>query len=382
MKFKIRFAEQVVGIFVLLAIVAVAAILIFVGVNQRWFARNYHFTSRFETGGGLAVGMPIMLKGFEIGKVSRVSLNEDNQVDIEFSIQDTYYGKVLPYSILELTSSPIGLGVTLKFHPGAKGGPPVEEGSFIPSLDIPEGRALVEQELVVIPRGEDVIGSVIAKVNPILEEVRTTLTQIKRLVTNVDAALAGKGGPLGEAIAGLAATPAKVNRVVDETGLKVNDIASRVNAVLGKIDTVSADLMEISRTTKGTLGTLSTDLEAITANLKTTTEGLRETRGLATRLLDPKGSLDTILNDQNALYKQVDSALKSTNAVIAQLKGFVEYINSTRPQISSILEKGRDTLEQGKEVLEAVKNNPLLRGGVPVQQQQTSTLKSYRDEDF
>jgi phospholipid/cholesterol/gamma-HCH transport system substrate-binding protein len=170
MKFKIRFAEQVVGIFVLLAIVAVAAILIFVGVNQRWFARNYHFTSRFETGGGLAVGMPIMLKGFEIGKVSRVSLNEDNQVDIEFSIQDTYYGKVLPYSILELTSSPIGLGVTLKFHPGAKGGPPVEEGSFIPSLDIPEGRALVEQELVVIPRGEDVIGSVIAKVNPILED--------------------------------------------------------------------------------------------------------------------------------------------------------------------------------------------------------------------
>jgi phospholipid/cholesterol/gamma-HCH transport system substrate-binding protein len=382
MKFKIRFAEQVVGIFVLLAIIAVAAILIFVGINQRWFARNYRFTSRFESGGGLSVGMPIMLKGFEIGKISRVSLNERNQVDIEFSIQDTYYAKVLPNSILELTSSPIGLGVTLKFHPGATGGPPVEEDSFIPSLDIPEGRELVEQGLVVIPRGEDVIGSVISKVNPILEEVRTTLAQIKRLVGNVDMALAGRGGPMGEAIAGLAATPGKLNRVVDETGQKVTDITTRVNSVLEKIDTVSTDLMDISRSTKGTIGALSANLESITANLKTTSEGLRETRGLATRLLDPKGSLDTILNDQNALYKQVDSALQSTNAVIAQIRSFAEYINSTRPQISTILEKGRDTLDQGRDVLEAVKNNPLLRGGVPAEQEQTSTLKSYRDEDF
>ena len=382
MKFKIRFADQIVGIFVLVAILAVAAILIFIGFNQRWFARNYNFTSRFDSAGGLSAGMPIMLKGFEIGKISHIALNEANQVDIEFSVQDTYYDKVLPNSVLELTSSPIGLGVSLKFHPGAHGGPPVEEGSFIPSLDLPEGRRLVEEGLVVIPKGEDVIGSVIAKVNPILEEVRTTLTQIKKLVAALDTALAGKGGPVGAALTGLAATPVKVNRVIEDLGAKVGDIAGRVNAVLDKVDAVSVDLGEISRTTKGTLGTLSTNLESITENLKVTSEGLKDTRGLATRLLDPKGSLDTILNDQNALYKQVDSALQSTNAVIAQIKGFVEYINSTRPQISSILEKGRDTLDQGKDVLEAVKNNPLLKGGVPAQKEQTSTLKSYRDEDF
>jgi phospholipid/cholesterol/gamma-HCH transport system substrate-binding protein len=382
MKFKIRFADQIVGIFVLAAILAVAAILIFVGFNQRWFARNYSFTSRFDSAGGLVVGMPIMLKGFEIGQISRIALNQANQVDIAFSVQDTYYDKVLADSVLELTSSPIGLGVSLRFHPGAGGGPPVAEGSFIPSLDLPEGRRLVEEGLVAIPKGEDVIGSVIAKVNPILEEVRATLSQIKKLVATVDSALAGKAGPVGEAVSGLAATPAKINRVIDAAGGQVSDIAGRVNAVLDKIDAVSVDLAEISRSTKGTLGTLSTNLESITENLKVTSEGLKDTRGLVTRLLDPKGSLDTILNDQNALYKQVDGALQSTNAVIAQVKGFVEYINSTRPQISSILEKGRETLDQGKDVLEAVKNNPLLKGGVPAQKEQNSTLKSYRDEDF
>jgi hypothetical protein len=33
-------------------------------------------------------------------------------------------------------------------------------------------------------------------------------------------------------------------------------------------------------------------------------------------------------------------------------------------------------------VLEAVKNNPLLRGGVPVQPAQQTTFQGYRDEDF
>ncbi len=63
MKFKIRFADQIVGIFVLVAIIAVAAILVLIGVNQRWFAKNYYYQSRFASGDGLSVGMPLVLKG-------------------------------------------------------------------------------------------------------------------------------------------------------------------------------------------------------------------------------------------------------------------------------------------------------------------------------
>ena len=117
MKFRIRYADQLVGVFLLLAVLAIAVILVFLGINQRWFAKDYQFRSRFDSASGLSVGMPIMLKGFEIGKIERIELNDDNQVDVLFSVQDTYYDKVLPNSVLELTSSPIGLGVTLNFYP-------------------------------------------------------------------------------------------------------------------------------------------------------------------------------------------------------------------------------------------------------------------------
>ncbi|MCX7028674.1 MAG: MlaD family protein [Spirochaetes bacterium] len=382
MKFRIRFADQLVGVFLLIAVLAIAAILVFVGINQRWFAKNYEFRSRFDSAGGLSVGMPIMLKGFEIGEVRRIELNDDNQVDVLFSVQDTYYDKILPNSVLELTSSPFGLGVTLNFHSGAGAGLPQPELSFIPSLDLPEGQDLVSAGLVVIPKGEDVIGSVIGKINPILDDVRTALIQIKRVVGTVDLALQGKGGPVGEMVVDLSRTPDKVNALIDDVNARIVDISQQANAAIGSFGTVAA-------TAQDTIDSLSADLNVIAANIKTTTDGLTETRGLVTRLLDPKGSVATILDDKNALYGQIEGSLKQVqdavtgvNRIVEQVNAFVDYLNGTRPQISGILETGRTTLEKGNEVLEAVKNNPLLRGGVPESKEQTTTLKSYRDEDF
>jgi phospholipid/cholesterol/gamma-HCH transport system substrate-binding protein len=375
MKFKMRFAEQIVGFFVLVAILAVAVILIFIGVNQRWFAKNYDFTSRFPSGDGLSVGMPLNLKGFEIGKISRISLNEDNEVDVRFYVEDTYYDRMKPDSVIELASSPIGLGTSLKFHPGNNRLPPQPEGSFIPTLDSEEGQRLVAEGKVDIPKGADVIGSVIGKLNPILDETRQTIAEIHRVANSVDLALAGKGGPLGTMVGGLAQTPDKVNGAVD-------NISSRANVLLDRVNEISVNLKDISEKTQGVVGDLSVNLDVISKNLRDMTGDLKNTQGLAKRLLDPHGSIDTFLNDSNALYNQVDSAVKNANEIIAELKSFVEFINGTRPQVSTILEKGSDTLTTAQDVLEAAKNNPLLKGGVPQRTESAAPVSGYRDEKF
>jgi phospholipid/cholesterol/gamma-HCH transport system substrate-binding protein len=374
MKFKVRFADQIVGFFVLFAILAVALILIFIGVNQRWFARNYYFSSRFSTADGLTPGMPIMLKGFEIGKIARISLNQRNLVDVEFTIQDTYYDRIKPNSVLELTSSPIGLGVSLRIHPGNNQDPPQPEHSFIPSLDSDQGRKLVEDGLVTIPRGDDVIGSVISQINPLLSEARSTIAEIRRVTTTVNAALAGKGGPMGTMVNDLSTTPARVNQAVDS-------VSSKVNTLVDKLTTISDNLNDISVQTRGVVGDLSTNLDVISQNLKEMTGDLKNTQGLAKRLLDPKGSVNTFLDDSNELYNQVDSALKNANGIITQIRSFVDYINGARPQVSNILEKGSTTLDTANDVLEAAKNNPLLKGGVPAKTP-PAPLSTSRDGDF
>ena len=375
MKFKIRFADQIVGVFVLAAIAAVVAVLVLIGVNQRWFARNYAFTSTFSSASGLFVGMPISLKGFEIGNISRISLSDQNDVAVRFTIEDTYYDRVKPDSVLELTSSPIGLGVTLKFHSGKNSLPPVAEGSYIPSLDTEEGQRLVAEGKVDIPKDVDAIGSVIAKLNPILEETRLTIGEVRRTADTLNLALNGGGGPMGTMVNDLSRTPGRVNAAVD-------DITGRVDSVLDKVAVISDNLTAVSLQTRGVIGDLSTNLDAISQNLKEMTGSLKNTQGLAKRLLDPSGSMDTFLNDSNELYNQVDSALKNVNEITAQLRSFAEFVNGTRPQVSSLLEKGSDTLSTANDVLEAAKNNPLLKGGVPTRTTSTAPLSSYRDENF
>ncbi len=341
MKFRIRFAEQVVGAFILVAILGVGAALVLLGLNQRWFARNYSFWSRFSSAEGLSAGMPLKLKGFEIGKVDRIRLGRDNLVDMEFHVFDTYYEKVLPGSVLELTSSPLGLGTGLEFHPGAGGAAPLPDFSFIPSTDLEEGRKLLARdEAGAAPPGKDPIATLLGQVEPVLREIDATAAAIHAVADTLNGGLQGRGtGPLASTL---------------------NDVAfttKRVNAILA-------------------------ELEKISANLAVTSAGLRDPTGLAKRLLDPKGSVATLLDDNNALYNQILKSLQDLRSTIAQLSEFTRFVNTTQPQILALLEQGRSTLDQGQDVLEAVKNNPLLRGGIPPKRPQQTTFQSYRDEDF
>ncbi len=280
MKFKIRFADQIVGFFLLLVIIGVGVVLVLIGVNQRWFAKNYYFESRFPTGDGLSIGMPINLKGFQIGKISGIELNELNEVDVHFYIEDTYYTRVKPDSVLQLTTSAIGLGSSLRLLPGNNQLPPLPEKAHIPNLDSEEGKKLVLDRLVEIPKSEDVIGSVIGNLNPVLDEARQAILQIRRVADSVDAAMAGKGGPVGTMVSDLSGTPARVNRAVD-------DIAGRVDTLLDKISVISDNLTAIAAQTSGVIGDLSTNLDGISKNLLALTGDLKNTQGLAKRLLDP-----------------------------------------------------------------------------------------------
>ena len=89
MKFKIKFADQIVGLFIIVALAFFAVIVVLIGANQRWFAKDYRFVTSFQSAAGAAPGTSILMKGFTIGKIDKLTLNADNGVDAEFHIYDT-----------------------------------------------------------------------------------------------------------------------------------------------------------------------------------------------------------------------------------------------------------------------------------------------------
>lgn len=340
MKFKIKFAEQIVGLFVLLAILSLAGILIFMGINQRWFARDYSFASKFISGEGLNRGMSVKLKGFTIGAVDDIELLTDNTVQISFHIYDTYYDRVKPNSVLELSTSPIGIGGGgLKFHPGVSEEAPLEEGTYIPSTDFSEGRMLVAQGLVTTLDKEDAVSSVVNRIGPILDTTHETIKSLNSTLSTVDNTLKG---------------------------------------------TQEGPLMDIMRETYSVLTALDETLQnvdGITANIEEMSTQLTETQGLVKKLIDPRGSVALLLDD-NELYNNIVGILGELEKSVAELSSFAGYVNSQQSNITAILKEGEATMDEGQEVLEGLKNNPLLRGGITQEPAEPATFRGMRAGEY
>jgi phospholipid/cholesterol/gamma-HCH transport system substrate-binding protein len=364
MKFKIKFADQIVGLFILVALAFFVAIVVLIGANQRWFAKDYRFVTSFPSAAGVAPGTSIVMKGFTVGKIDKLTLNADNAVDAQFHIFDTYYGKVKEYSILELTVSPIGLGSQLLFHPGL-GEALLAEGAFIPTADSIEGQTLVEQELVEIPPKDDTITRLLANVNPLLENTNKTIVTVNRTLTEVNRALAGQSsGPLGQIVGDASAAAAALPGTMQNVDAIVADVQARVTSLL---DQVSALLAEF---------------EAIGGNLVATTDSIRDPTGLVPKLLDPKGSIKTFLNDGDALYKRTMSIVAEIEKSAKSIQGIVSGLNSEVPKIAGLLNETRTAIRQAQDVLEGVKNNPLIRGGITERVQQDSLYRAMREGSF
>ncbi len=343
MKFKIKYAEQITGIFVLVAIIFITLVMILMGINQRWFKHDPAFYSIFDSAEGLKLGMSIKLKGFQIGTVKKIQLLDNNRVEIHFSIYENYHVKVRENSILQLSSNPLGLGGGLLLFPGRYASAPLPEGSYIPSTDFTEGKQLISSGLVEINEN-DAISLLMDDVSTILGNTNQTILDLDDILKGVKLIMAGEDpGPVG----GL------VNNVEDITG-------------------------ELS----SSMGELTAHINATMANIETLSGKITEPAEFMSDFVASDSSIAKILNDKQELYGEILSILSGVNDTIAQLEEFTVYINDTTPQISGLLEDSREALSQGKDVLEGLKNNPLLRGGITDTKEQPATYQSYRDKDF
>lgn len=351
MKFKIRYADQIVGLFTIIAVVCLAVLLIFMGINQRWFSKNYYFNTRFLSAQGLKIGMPINLKGFQIGQINSISLTEDNNVEVEFYVYEKYYEKVKPNSIIQHVISPIGIGSDLVFHPGKYSGSPLEENSFIPSYNLKQAQDLIKEKVVDIPQGDNTVTRIVNQIDPLLANVNMLLESFDELSNTINTGLKGDlKGPVGDTIDNVAAITDNIKIIISET-------ANRINILLDN----AAD---------------------ISGNINTLTANISDPEGLVPKLMGGDGTAAALFSDNRELYNNLNAILENLDTMTNELNKFTSYLNESTPQITGVLEESRGALKEGKAVLQGLKNNPLLRGGITEIEGQDNTFNNHRDEDF
>jgi len=348
LKFKFRFADQIVGLFVLTSVVLVCVALILIGINKRWLRDDLIYTSDFNSASGLRVGMSVTLRGFKIGELKTIELNDENLVDVSFVIYEEYINRVVENSVIELQANPLGLGAQIVFYPGIDEAEPLIEGSNIYSTARKEGRQLIKEGKA----DKDNSGDMIVK---IINDADEMILSLNGLLITLDETLLGYNpGPVGEILLGL-----------EEIMPGVNSILSDVSeTTLPGVDGIIYDLKKIS----GSMVKLGRELETI--------------EGIIPKVLDPEGSIATFLNDDNQLFSKVFGILDEIQKSMTQVRELTEYFNGMSPEITALVQGTGSAIEEAEKVLQGLKNNPLLRGGIEEESQQESVSSTVRDGEF
>ena len=318
MKFSIRYADQIIGALIILALGILIFVIFMLGSSQRWFARDFEYRTYFPSAAGLSINMPVQYKGFTIGTVKSVNLvkyNNIDQVEVIFSIFNEYGDRVKTGSLIELTVSPIGAlgGSQFIFHPGI-GYDTIAAGEEIPEVNSPAAKKLIESGQAVPLARDDSIGNIIAMVNPLLETVMNTVEDIGK-------AFAGDEDlSLGRTIGGL------------ETAVK-----------------------ELPESLEGAINDIMAKLDPILANLEKLTASIAE----------PDGTVMSILDSEGSVYKDLVKTLNSLGGTIQNLEETTDFIPSQLPKLAIILSDLSTSLKSAEKVLASLTNNPLLKGGIP-----------------
>jgi len=315
MKLMIRFADQIVGALIIIAVGILVFVIFMLGSSQRWFIRDNDYVTYFNSASGLSPNMPVLYKGYTIGKVKKVSFNmEKDRVDVQFSIFKEYTDKVKQGSRIELLGSPISAlgGNQFLFYPGrGLEKDPLPSGTLILPANSSESMNQPDSHLTTAPPRDDGIGNIIIQVGTLLGTVNESL---------------GDG--------------------------KLSEIVENLVGVLAELQLL--------------VGKLSGDLD-VKKIMEDLTPALANLRELAEKFNEPNNAIMSFLNSEGDLYGNLDKTLGGAAGSLKELEGTIGDIHTQTPQLAALFGRLLTTLKTASQVLESVKNNPLLKGGVQEQ---------------
>jgi len=365
MKFSIRFADQIVGVLVILGLAILIAVVFLLGRSQRWFTRDFQYITHFNSAAGLSPNMAVQYKGFTMGRVQKIQLTEADTVEVIFTIFQEYNHRVKEGSIVEVNVSPIGLGSSFVFHPG-KGALLQERASkdphdwaVIPEINSSRAREYIRSGLASRPEASDSISNIINQVNMLLETINVSL-----------------GGSSGSEAPALGQIVTNVEEVTANLAVLVQSISDQITPILANIETITGDVSD-------QLPPILTNVETLTDDLSTQINPiLSNVEKLTDQIAEPSGTVMSILDSGGPIYSDLVELLDSVTGILRSLEKVVDFVPGQLPQVALLLSNVQSTLVEVEKVVISLTNNPLLKGGVPVIRETGPGAVSPRNLEF
>ncbi|MBM3274672.1 MAG: MCE family protein [Candidatus Sericytochromatia bacterium] len=299
MKIFLSYRERVAGLFIVVTLLLVAAFFVGAAVRNRWLAPRVTFQTLVARGDGLRPGSPILLSGVEIGEVGRMSIRDDDRIEVELVVLESHARRVREGTRATVRRL-LGIGEKrVHLSSAAAGARPVSPGADIPAdepVDLLEilNQLDLNSNLAMLNRGlkaaETLLGkleedgrleklvSAADRIGPTLERVDSLLDDLHKPLISVVAnpALNGtlnstdrllKDPAIRNTVQGAAKVlePARINRLLART----ENLLAQVDKLAGEKGPVSSLLVNTnSLLADGRVDRLITSLEKLTDEKK------------------------------------------------------------------------------------------------------------------
>ncbi|WP_256006650.1 MULTISPECIES: MlaD family protein [Pedobacter] len=257
--------------------------------------------ARYSRVEGLAVSKPVLVNGFQIGRVDELQLQPDGSILATLKIKGKYEIPRTSIARLESTDLLGSKAIVMELGPGSNF---AVDGD---TLNANVEKGLMEAVQPVQKKAEVIIG----KMDSILTSVNAILNP--NFQRNVDRSFTS----IAATLSSLEATSKKVDNLVGSEG-------SRISAILANVEAISANLRQNNQKISGILNNISSVTDQVAAsNFKQTIDNankaMTDLQLIVGKINSGEGSLGLLINDKQ-MYENLNNASKNLDALMIDLK--------------------------------------------------------------
>jgi phospholipid/cholesterol/gamma-HCH transport system substrate-binding protein len=257
--------------------------------------------ARYSHVDGLAVSKPVLINGFQIGRVDKLQLQRDGSILATLKIKGKY--DIPKSSIAKLESTDL-LGSKAIVMDLGSGSEYAQDGD---TLNANVQKGLLETVQPVQKKAEMIIG----KMDSILTSVNSILNP--NFQKNVDKSF----NSISATLASLESTSKKVDNLVGSEG-------SRISAILANVEAISGNLKQNNQKISAILNNINSITDQVAAaNFKQTLDNankaVTDLQTIVGKINNGQGSLGLLVNDAK-LYDNLNNASKNLDNLMIDLK--------------------------------------------------------------
>jgi phospholipid/cholesterol/gamma-HCH transport system substrate-binding protein len=266
---------------------------VFSGVNK--------FYAVYNSVDGLSVSKPVLVNGFQIGRISKMNLQPDGRTIVELSVDRQY--KVPSNTLAKLVSTDLLGNKAIVFVYGS---------SNLPAQDKDTLKADIQGSLA------ESLQPIQMKAEKLINKLDSSLASINKILNpnfqkNVDRSFAS----IANSLQTLEGTTKKIDDLVGTQTVHINSIMSNTETVTANLKTSSANLNGIT----SNFEKVSNDVanSNIKQTLDNANKAMADLQSTISKINTNNGTLGMLLNDKQ-VYDNLQNATNNLNSLFIDIK--------------------------------------------------------------